>query len=141
MPQDLEIIFPNLQTTQYKITSPKDFGYNCIGYSFEDDTRWLWPDPSFYWPSGIPMEETLEAFIKAYESIGYYVCNNGEYEIDYKKVAIYTFPNGKPTHAARQLPNGKWTSKLGNLQDIEHDLNGLVGNAYGVVAKFLKKAF
>ena len=26
--------------------------------------------------------------------------------------------NGKPTHAARQLSSGLWTSKLGKLQDI-----------------------
>lgn len=141
MPHDLEVHFPNLQITQYKITSSKDCGYNCIAYSFEDDTRWWWPDPSYYWPSGIPMEETLEAFVRAYESIGYSVCENGKYEFGYKKVAIYTFPDGKPTHAARQLPSGKWTSKLGNLEDIEHELNGLFGNSYGTVATFLKIAY
>ena len=25
------------------------------------------------------------------------------------------------THAARQLPSGKWTSKLGDADDIEHN--------------------
>lgn len=26
---------------------------------------------------------------------------------------------------ARQLPNGRWTSKLGEVEDIEHDLSDL----------------
>ncbi|TAF36353.1 MAG: hypothetical protein EAZ69_10585 [Oscillatoriales cyanobacterium] len=48
--------------------------------------------------------------------------------------------NGIPTHAARQLANGKWTSKLGWLEDIEHELDGLTGDRYGVVGQILKRA-
>jgi hypothetical protein len=48
--------------------------------------------------------------------------------------------DGEPTHAARQLPNGKWTSKLGRWQDIEHELDGLVGEMYGTVKQILKRA-
>ncbi len=39
---------------------------------------------------------------------------------------------GTPQHFARQLPNGKWTSKLGDLNDIEHDdLKCLICTEYG----------
>jgi hypothetical protein len=50
--------------------------------------------------------------------------------------------DGEPTHAARQLPNGKWTSKLGRWQDIEYELDGLVGKMYGTVTvnQILKRA-
>ena len=37
-------------------------------------------------------------------------------------------PTPVPTHAARQLANGWWTSKLGPSFDIEHiDLNAIAG--------------
>ncbi len=48
--------------------------------------------------------------------------------------------DGELTRAARQLPNGKWTSKLGRWQDIEHELDGLVGEMYGTVKQILKRA-
>jgi hypothetical protein len=48
--------------------------------------------------------------------------------------------DGELTRAARQLPNGKWTSKLGRWQDIEHELDGLVGAMYGTVRQILKRA-
>jgi len=44
-----------------------------------------------------------------------------------------------PTHAARQLENGRWTSKLGELEDIEHDLHHLASGAYGAVVQILKR--
>ncbi len=47
--------------------------------------------------------------------------------------------DGVPKHAARQLPNGRWTSKCGELEDIEHALEGVVGIWYGTVAHLLKR--
>jgi hypothetical protein len=44
-----------------------------------------------------------------------------------------------PTHAARQLPNGRWSSKLGKLEDIEHALDDICGSAYGSVVPVLKR--
>jgi hypothetical protein len=46
---------------------------------------------------------------------------------------------GSPTHAARQLDNGRWTSKLGELEDIEHSLRDLEGAAYGTVVQVMKR--
>jgi hypothetical protein len=34
----------------------------------------------------------------------------------------------------------KWTSKLGWLEDIEHELDGLIGDRYGVVGQILKRS-
>jgi hypothetical protein len=56
-----------------------------------------------------------------------------------EKVALYADANGCPTHVARQLPNGRWTSKLGELEDIEHDLPALEGDLYGSVTLVLKR--
>jgi hypothetical protein len=45
--------------------------------------------------------------------------------------------------AARQLPNGEWTSKIGQYEDIQHKtLDALTGEppAYGTVLQVMKKA-
>lgn len=46
---------------------------------------------------------------------------------------------GKPTHMCRQLSNGRWTSKLGQSDDIEHELDALVGPIYGDVQCILQR--
>lgn len=138
-PQDLEREFPNLSTTGYLIASPEDVTYNCIAWAAHDMQRWWWPSQFYYWPANVPREETVSAFIQAYVSLGFELCDSDQLEPRYEKVAIYVDPAGKPTHSARQLNNGRWTSKLGNLEDIEHDLNGLTGSSYGFVVQILRR--
>ena len=93
----------------------------------------------FYWPNGIPEEETIDAFVAIFCATGYIPCDSGKLEPDYEKVAIY-YKSGSPTHAARQLPDGKWTSKLGSEEDIEHKTVGnLFSQDYGRGVLFLKK--
>ncbi len=53
-------------------------------------------------------------------------------------MAIYE-QGGETQHMARQLPSGHWTSKLGDLDDIEHDLSALEGIEYGRVAMILAR--
>ncbi len=92
-----------------------------------------------YWPVNVPREETLLAFRKAFETLGYVICETPDLEENYQKIAIYLL-NGQPTHVARQLLNGKWTSKLGQDEDIEHDsLEGLTRDWYGQVAQIMKR--
>jgi len=103
------------------ITSPESSDYNCIAWAAEENNRFWWPDPmdTGYWPENIPREETIESFIEAYKTLGYERCYNANLEAGFQKIAIYV-KDKKPTHAARQLNNGKWTSKLGQSFDIEH---------------------
>lgn len=139
----IERDFPNLVTQGYKLTSPDTIDYNCVAWAAEDDETWWWPDAQNqeYWPPGVPREETLEAFQQAFETLGYKVCEDDTLETGFQKIAIYLNANKIPTHVARQLPDGKWTSKLGSDEDIEHNnLQGLTGNpGYGEVACFMKK--
>jgi hypothetical protein len=139
--KDLESVFPHLIGSSYAITSPSTPEYNCIAWAAGDSERWWWPVAgSFaYWPPNIPLQESLDAFIKAFGSIGFTPCGNANIEQGYEKIALYVDSNGKPTHAARQLPNGRWTSKLGKIEDIEHELDGLTGSVYGTVAQILKR--
>jgi hypothetical protein len=42
-------------------------------------------------------------------------------------------------HAARQLDSKMWTSKMGDDEDIMHELHGLTGGDYGDVRQFMKR--
>ncbi len=139
--EDLESVFPQLSRSAYTITSPATPEYNCIAWAAGDTERWWWPVAGSYayWPSDVPVQETLAAFMKAFATIGFMPCDDAHTEQGYEKVALYVDQNGKPTHAARQLPNGRWTSKLGKIEDIEHEFEGVTGSVYGSVAQILKR--
>ena len=65
----------------------------------------------------------MDAFISAFETLGYIQCDYGDLEDGYEKIALYAIHENNiaiPTHAAKQMPDGKWTSKLGRLEDIVH---------------------
>ena len=136
---------PNLDNSNHRITSPVTSRYNCIAWAAEDDHLWWWPDPlnTCYWPPNVSRETTLEAFIQAYSQLGYEVCDDGNLEDQFEKITIYTtrkFGIKEPTHAARQLPNGKWTSKLGPQEDIEHSAPESVnGPVYGSPEVYMRR--
>ena len=65
-------------------------------------------------------------------------CAATDWERGFEKVAIFADDQGFPSHAA-QLPNGRWTSKLGKLEDIEHEILALVGVEYGSVAVVMRR--
>jgi len=131
--------FPLLRSGYFLETSPATTGYNCIAWAARDTTRWWWPTPGmYYWPPGVPADETIAAFIAAFGTIGFGPCEDGRHEPGVGKVALFATSGGVPTHMARQLPNGDWTSKLGSDIDIEHDTPEQVSGAtYSVVVQFL----
>lgn len=138
---EIEGEFPRLRTSPYTITSPKDWTYNCIAWAAGmTDVPW-WPDPNHdcYWPTDIPRERSLPCFSKAYRQLGYERCDSPAVESAFEKIAIFVDAEGEPTHAARQLPSGRWTSKLGQLEDIEHDLHALEDSDYGTVALIMRR--
>ncbi|MDP2807880.1 MAG: hypothetical protein Q8O74_07075, partial [bacterium] len=112
--------FPNINKEPFIITSPPTTSYNCIAWACSDNTKWYWPDKGnyCYWPSNITRTETIAAFIRLFESLGFTVCRDGKLEPEYIKIALYLDVNGIPTHVARQLSDGNWTSKLGTNYDI-----------------------
>lgn len=137
-----EALLPNLNRAEYQVTSPETRRYNCIAWAAGDTTQWWAPGPEYYWPAGIPREHTLTSFHALFAGMGYRQCADAELESGFEKVAIFADADGFPTHAARQLPNGNWSSKLGAWQDIEHQfLNALAGSAsiYGNVALLLRR--
>ncbi len=139
----LEVLFPGLATCRFEETSPSDENYNCIAWAAGDKENWWWPvrhEKPNYWPKAVPTEETVDAFIQAFATMQYMTCDNGDYQSGFEKVALYADANGKPTHMAKQLPDGTWSSKIGELPDIKHDkLEGLEGTDYGNVVRFLRR--
>ncbi len=137
----LESLFPGLRGSPYAITSPSDDVYNCIAWAANDNGHWWWPDPSpqAYWPAGVQREESLAAFQEAFLSLGYLVCADEALEAGFEKVALFADADGFPTHATRQLTTGRWTSKLGELEDIEHALHDLEGVEYGSVVLVMRR--
>jgi hypothetical protein len=81
----------------------------------------------------------MTASTEAFATLGYVPCSDGALDLGSKKVAIDTTDEG-PTHAARQLENGRWSSELGPDDDIEHRLEGLSSAIYGSVVQFLRRS-
>ena len=141
LPADKEVKFPRLAAEGYLVTSPATYDYNCIAFAADDEEKWWWPDDAGmgFWPVGVIREETLAAFIEAYRLLGYEQCDNGLLEIGFEKIAIYA-EKGIPTHAAKQLPDGRWKSKLGAWEDIQHHtVSGVCDSLYGQVAQFIRR--
>lgn len=145
--RDLEGLFPALKATGYTITSPVTKEYNCIAWAAGDDTRWWQPFSAlgaaqlggYYWPDGLDLSRSLENYERAFKRQGYRGCADAELEEGFEKVAIFV-KDSIPTHAARQLPDGAWTSKCGPLEDIRHEaLEGVAGDEYGQVAMILRR--
>ncbi len=137
---DLEAIFPSLHAANYQITSPPTQVYNCIAWAAGDVNRWWWPDllNQRYWPVGATRTETVAAFQEAFRLLGFDVCQDEQLEPGVEKIALFV-DNACPQHAARQLPNGRWTSKIGELEDIEHALRDLEGTEYGTVTVIMAR--
>lgn len=130
--------FPKLQDDPlFRLTSPTDYNYNCIAWAMGLNDRWCWPWSTYgnpvFWPSEPTDDLPLEAFVKLFETIGYEICLSEEVENCLTKVALFVDDTNSVSHAARQLPDGTWTSKLGPLNDIRHSLHALEGDIYGNV--------
>jgi hypothetical protein len=141
MVQLLKRLFPCLSV--FDISSEGTDNYNCFAWAAGDSTARWEPTEGYYWPPGAPREISVDAVIRAFEFLGYEETTGDTLESAYEKVAIFADADGEPTHAARQLENGGWTSKLGNYEDIEHDrLSELEGPkpCYGKVVRLLRRS-
>jgi len=129
-----------MTSQNFKQTSPETCDYNCIAWAYGRSDKWFEPDKdcNLFWPIS-QRDYTIPVYVKLFESIGYVCCDDASFEGGFIKIALYT-KSGIPTHAARQLPTGKWTSKLGSNIDIEHNTPEVLnGPAYGEASIFMKK--
>lgn len=140
--ESIEFCFPNLKSRGYRITSPATPAYNCIAWAANDTQNWWWPVAlgGYFWPAGSPFSATVADFTETFSQVGYELSESETWEQGFEKLAIYADENGDPTHIARQLNSGTWTSKLGESEDIEHsDLADLEGDCYGRAVRILKR--
>jgi hypothetical protein len=135
--------FPGLARAVSSITREGSRRYNCIAHAAGDNQHWWWPVPpgvqEVVWPAGVAREEPLSAFRDAFASLGYVECSGVDLEPGFEKIALFANDHGVPLHAARQRREGPWTSKLGELEDIDHALRDLEGAEYGSVVLVLKR--
>lgn len=140
---------PNLEDQQFDITSPTCHEYNCAAWGVEED--WHKWDPTaigldgqildpYYWPYGVPVLPTTKALEEAYFTRGYEPCDDGTLVAGKQKLAIYGDGKGDWKHVARQTNDGKWTSKMGDLADIEHvEVEAVEGSWIGRVESYLSR--
>ncbi len=117
--------------------------YNCYAFAAGDNTQRWEPDPAgqYYWPPSVPREYTIPAFIQAYQTRRYDVCGDGVQERAYEKIVIYANSFGIVQHAARQVYDGRWLSKLGDAEDIIHETpQSLASAIYGQPVCYLKRS-
>jgi len=136
--------FPLKNDRNSRKTSEPDLSYNCFGWAAKNvlgSERCMAPVPNdYFWPLGVERSRTLASFVEAFRSLGFEVCPSSDFEEGVEKIVIYA--SGEyAEHAARQKPCGKWTSKLGLEEDIEHDTpEVLSGGRWGNPAVFMKRA-
>lgn len=154
--QEIIDAFPLLASDKdFKITSPENPNYNCIGWAYNYNNRWMQPPDgtkvfdgvSSYWPANICEDQDIDCLIDAFIAKGYSICSSWEHEKGYQKVALYTKIGTRLwTHASRELTQppvtGKWTSKLGAQNDIQHSNPYTIeGYIYGKVYCIMKREF
>ncbi len=123
--------FPRLGE-EYEVLAPASSAYNCIGWSVGNTTSWVWPTQAGQVPR-------LADFDALYASHGFRRVAGLDYRRSpgLDKVVLYAMrrPDGSIalTHAALQLRDGSWSSKLGSLPLVRHlHPDDVAGPSYGV---------
>ena len=128
--------FPRLTANNHRTTSPVSEEYNCVAWAAGDSLRW-W-QPGVFWPTS-EISFGLDSLMIAFQGLGFEPCQGSELESGFEKVALFA-SGAYFTHVARQIPSGKWTSKIGQLEDIEHDdPEDLAGGTYGNVSLYMRR--
>lgn len=137
----LERAICGLREADYELTSDPDGGYNCIAWAAGDnENTWDDEDEDSIWPEGAYLRDgSIESLMEAFSSLNFEPCDDGRFENGYEKVVLYR--RGKTwTHAAKQLPDGRWSSKCGELDDIAHKHpSDVCCDAYGVLHCYMRR--
>ncbi len=132
--------FPNLARAGFEIVAQPSARYNCIAYAAGDTSRWWWPDGVSYWPAWAPLTDSIASLTAVFSGQGYKLCDDGGVAAGCQKAALYE-SDGKMQHAALQMPNGRWRSKMGKGPLIEHHSpDSLSGGIYGHAAITMQRA-
>jgi len=134
---------PQLSAQNSLKTSDPTLDYNCLAWAIGRTDVWM-DIPNYFQPFLNLEPSTLDHSAKGYASLletefGFVECDSSNMEDGHQKVALYE-KDGDWTHIAVQLAGGKWSSKLGGLEDITHDsVDVLAGGQYGHAVIFMKR--
>ena len=135
----LNVSFPNLRSEGFTVVDPLSEVYNCIAYAAGDTSQWWSHIPGSYWLPYATRSDSIVSLLEVFVGLGYEQCDGSCVEDSYQKVALYE-TQGVWTHAAVQLPNGAWRSKMGEGPVIEHrSPESLSGGIYGNATVFMRK--
>jgi hypothetical protein len=104
-----------------------------MAWAVDDVRQWweygatLFGVPTF-WPNGYPPGETVADVSNVLQGVFRYTPTiDRRARLGIERVAIYGHADLSFAHIARQLESGRWSSKLGELYDLEHALSDLEG--------------
>jgi hypothetical protein len=118
VPKPWEKLLPNLGN--WTCASKRTRKYNCFAFAVGDETQ-RWEPYGYHWPKGAKKGYALDCLVEACRTEGFELCADGSLLEDREKIAIYTNDQSGFVHAARQEPDGRWKSKLGDEEDIVHE--------------------
>jgi hypothetical protein len=143
--------FPNLNASNHRDIdpNPSNLTYNCLAWSLGINDDWFSSFDGRTWPGNAPQNDAfIMTIVIMYESRGFSLCGNDRsLEHGYDKIALYV-KDDLFAHVARQSEDGKWTSKMGEGELIEHDVpenlvegmfDGRIQGEYGQLWKFMKR--
>ena len=130
--------FPRLASEGYEVTSEPTDEYNCIAYAAGDTTAWWSHLPGYRWPNA-SRTPSINSLIELFQKLGFELCDDAHDEAGLENIALYA-KGDQWTHAAVQLPDGSWSSKLGPDEDIRHNTpESLCGESYGQVHCIMRR--
>lgn len=140
---DIKMYWPSLNDEDFEFKSHFNPFYNCLAWAINVNTIFVTMN-YFQKKHGLDinnLDHSVNGYAKILEEFyNYLSCENGEYEKGFEKILLYGDNNNLWTHAARQIKEEMWVSKLGSCENIEHkNIECLNGNTYGEPKIFMKK--
>jgi hypothetical protein len=132
---------PKLTLDNHIVQSRATGDYNCVAWALGNEDDWYEPGgrSGTTWPADIADSDGIGPYVQLFAVSGYEECLTDGFEDGFEKIAIYGDDEGF-LHAARQLPNGWWASKLGIRHDIDHlTLAVLEDDDYGHVLMVMRR--
>lgn len=137
--EEIKTKWPNMaEGVNFKFTSEQTWDYNCVAYVLGIKDDWI----DFYYTAdgSVSMDLGINSYIDLFKNHGFSICKNDSLQKGFEKIAIFEDSNKWFSHVSLQLSDGKWTSKMGEYEDIKHtDLESVSNGIYGTSVVFMKR--